>query len=67
MPAAAGCAARVGCSAFSIAGFCRNCSTVDLRTAAAWAGAIDEPSASRRRRIARACSWLTRDSFTPIS
>jgi hypothetical protein len=40
---------------------------VDFSTAAACAGAIEDPSASRNRRIARACSWLTRDSFTPIS
>jgi len=53
--------------AFIIAGFCRNCSTVDLSSEAAWAGAIVGPSASRRRRMARACNWLTRDSFTPIS
>jgi hypothetical protein len=44
-----------------------NCSTVDFSTAAACAGAIVGPSASRRRRMARAWSWLTRDSFTPIS
>jgi hypothetical protein len=53
--------------AFIIAGFCRNCSTVDFSIEAACAGAIVGPSASRRRRMARACSWLTRDSFTPIS
>jgi len=49
------------------AGFCRNCSTAERNTLAASAGASVLPSASRRRRMARACSWETRDSFTPIS
>jgi hypothetical protein len=44
-------------------GFCRN-----LRmTPAASAGDNDAVSVSRSRRIARACSCETRDSFTPIS
>jgi len=60
-------AARVGAAAFIITGFCRNCRIVDFRIDAACAGAIVGPSASLRRRMARACSWLTRDSFTPIS
>jgi hypothetical protein len=36
-------------------------------TVAASAGGTAEPSASRRRRMARACSCETRDSLTPIS
>jgi hypothetical protein len=44
-----------------------NCSTVERSIAAASAGAIVLPSASRRRRIARAWSCDTRDSLTPIS
>jgi hypothetical protein len=43
-----------------------NCSTVDLSTATARAGAIVGPGVAQAL-MARACSWLTRDSFTPIS
>jgi hypothetical protein len=54
-------------SSFAGTGFCRNCSTPARMTSAASAGDSVLPSASRRRRMARACSWDTRDSFTPIS
>jgi len=50
-----------------MAGFCRNCSTVERISDTACAGATELPSASRSRRMARACNWLTRDSLTPIS
>jgi hypothetical protein len=35
--------------------------------AAACTGGTIDPNASRRRRMARACSCDTRDSLTPIS
>jgi len=53
--------------ALAIFGFCWN-SRIALRiTFAASALANIVPSASRSRRIARACNWETRDSLTPIS
>jgi CheY-like chemotaxis protein len=51
--------------AFAI-GFRAVNSTRALRISATCCGPIS-PSASRRRRMARACSCDTRDSFTPIS
>jgi hypothetical protein len=53
--------------AFAILGFCWN-SRIALRItlAASTPGSID-PKASRSRRMARAWSCETRDSFTPIS
>jgi len=53
--------------AFSISGFCLN-SRIAARSASFAASAgIMFSSASFNRRIARACSCDTRDSFTPIS
>jgi len=53
--------------AFAIRGFCWN-SSIAVRIAfAASAAGITPASASRSRRIARACSCDTRDSLTPIS
>jgi hypothetical protein len=67
----AGCAASpvagAIASTFAGVGFCMNCSTAERSAAAASAGPSVLPRASRSRRIARACSCETRDSFTPIS
>jgi hypothetical protein len=51
----------------AIFGFCWNERIALRMMLAASAGGTADPSASRRRRIARACSWDTRDSLTPIS
>jgi hypothetical protein len=53
--------------AFAIVGFCWNARIAFRMIDAASAAGTAEPSASRRRRMARACSCDTRDSFTPIS
>jgi hypothetical protein len=58
---------RLSSVALAIFGFCWN-SRIALRIIlAASACGTEEPSASRRRRIARAWSCETRDSLTPIS
>jgi hypothetical protein len=53
--------------AFAIRGFCANASTAARIDCSATAGVASAPSASRRRRSARACNCETRDSFTPSS
>jgi len=63
---AAGCALVLSSAAFAIRGFWNSSIAVRIAFAASAAG-IDPASASRRRRIARACSCDTRDSLTPIS
>jgi len=52
--------------AFAIFGFWNSRIALRITLTASAAGTI-EPSASRSRRIARAWSCETRDSFTPIS
>jgi hypothetical protein len=60
-------AVRSLCSvAFAIFGFWNSRMALRMTLAASAAGII-EPSASRRRRMARAWSCDTRDSLTPIS
>jgi hypothetical protein len=56
----------LGSVAFAIFGFWNSRIALRITFMASAAGTI-EPSASRRRRIARACSCETRDSLTPIS
>jgi len=56
----------LGSAAFAIFGFWNSRIALRITFMASAAGTI-EPSASRRRRIARACSCETRDSLTPIS
>jgi len=53
--------------AFAIFGFCWNSRIAVRMTFTASAFVIIAPSASRSRRIARACNCETRDSLTPIS
>jgi len=52
--------------AFAIFGFWNSRIALRITFIASAAGSID-PSASRSRRMARACSCDTRDSLTPIS
>jgi hypothetical protein len=56
----------LGSVAFAIFGFWNSRIALRITFMASAAGTID-PRASRRRRIARACSCETRDSLTPIS
>jgi hypothetical protein len=53
--------------ALAIFGFCEKVSTAARIDATAAAGVVSVPSASRKRRSARACNCDTRDSFTPSS
>jgi hypothetical protein len=58
---------RLSSVAFAIRGFCWNSRIAVRITFATSAPGIMVANASRSRRMARACSWETRDSFTPIS
>jgi hypothetical protein len=53
--------------AFAMRGFCWNSRMAPRSACSASGRGIIASSASRRRRIARACSCDTRDSLTPIS
>jgi hypothetical protein len=58
---------RLSSVAFAIFGFCWKARIAVRIALAASCGSTIVPSASRRRRMARACSCETRDSLTPIS
>jgi hypothetical protein len=60
-------AAFAGSDAFAILGFASSAAIASRSASEAATGVISAPSASRSRRMARACSCDTRDSFTPNS
>jgi len=57
----------MGNDAFAMTGFTWKARMAERMALTATAGVVSAPSASRRRRSARACSCETRDSFTPSS
>ncbi|OFW49626.1 MAG: hypothetical protein A3G77_16285 [Acidobacteria bacterium RIFCSPLOWO2_12_FULL_68_19] len=58
---------RLASVAFAIFALCWNARIAWRMIRIASEGGTAAPSASRRRRMARACSCDTRDSLTPIS